>query len=145
MTLEVGATVAGKVIRIVAEGILVSLPEGKTGLIPVTQGEGRSYFSVGEMVMTQITTREENGRFGLTVVSERVSDKTADQFDQEVDRLNHVLKLRNPRLVAHPRTREPLWEEQLEAWVTHVEQGLSHLREHRRRRLNETFDERKEG
>ncbi len=145
MGLEVGTTVAGKVIRIVAEGILVSLPEGKTGLIPLTQGEGQSYFSVGEMVMTQITAREENGRFGLTVVSGRVSDKPTDQFDQEVDRLNHVLKLRNPQLAVRPRTRAPLWEEQLEAWVTQVEQGLSHLREHRRRRLNEAFDKGKEG
>ncbi len=139
MTLEVGATVTGKVIKIIAEGVLVSLPDGKTGLIPVTQGTGRSYFSAGEVIITRITTPEAEGRFELALVSAEMSSKPADRFEQEVSRLNHVLKLHSPQAEVRPRTREPLWEEQLEKWITSVDRGLSHLRKHRGKRLNETF------
>lgn len=137
MTLEVGATVTGKVIRIIAEGILVSLPEGETGLIPATQDVGR--FSVGKMIAVEVIAPEKEGRFGLAVVSDHVEVATVDQFEQDVDRLNHVLKLHTPQAEVRPRTREPLWEERLERWITHVSQGLSHLRKHRGKRLNETF------
>ncbi len=143
MTLEVGATVTGKVIRIIAEGVLVSLPGGETGLIPATQDAGR--FSVGKMIVTKVITPEKEGRLELAVVSDHVEEDIVDQFEQDVDRLNHVLKLHTPQAEVRPRTREPLWEEQLERWITHVGQGLSHLRKHRGKRLNETFYKGKEG
>lgn len=137
MALEIGSTVSGKVIRISAEGAFVSLPEGNTGFIPAAPNGAA--FSVGEIVIGRIVTRSEEG-FELTVISARV-ETAVDPFEKEFHRLNHVLQTHAPQPAVSRGEREPLLEEQLEGWIKDVEAGLSRLRKHRGKRLNETFDE----
>ncbi len=137
MALEIGSTVSGKVIRISAEGAFVALPEGNTGLIPAAQNGAA--FSVGETIIARIVTRGEGG-FELAVISARV-EMSADPFEKEFHRLNHVLQTRTPQPEVPRREREPLLEERLEEWIKDVEVGLSRLRKNRGKRLNETFDE----
>ncbi|MCK4393875.1 S1 RNA-binding domain-containing protein, partial [Candidatus Bipolaricaulota bacterium] len=36
MQLEVGATLSGEVVKVSPDGVLVSLPEGQIGLVPVS-------------------------------------------------------------------------------------------------------------
>ena len=140
MTLEIGSTVSGKVIRIAAEGVFVSLPEGNTGFIPASQGGDRSLLSVGKTVVARIVTQEE-GHFELAIVSERMEARSADPFEKEFHRLNHVLNAHTPQAATFRGEREPLWEERLEAWIKDAETGLVRLRKHREKRLNQGFDE----
>lgn len=138
MAIQIGATVSGKVIRISAEGTFVSLPEGKTGLIPAPH-EG-AVFSVGETIVARVvTTGEGEGVVELAFVSARVAG-TADPFEKEFNRLNHVLQSCAPRSISPPSSQEPLLEERLKAWVKEAEAGLSRLRKHRGKRLSETIE-----
>lgn len=141
MTLEIGSTVSGRVIRIAAEGVFVSLPEGNTGFIPASQPGDRS-LSVGKTIVARIVTQVE-GRFELAIVSERIEATTVDPFEKEFHRLNHVLNSHAPQAATIRREREPLWEERLETWIKDVETGLVRLRKHRGRRLNQGFDEKR--
>ncbi len=138
MSLEIGSTVSGKVIRISAEGIFVALPEGNTGFIPASQCS-ETTFSVGELVLAQVVTQGED-RFELSIISARV-EASVDPFEKEFHRLNNVLHTHTPQPTVPRKEREPMLEEQLEAWIKEVEAGLARLRKHRGKRLNETFDE----
>ena len=139
MSLEIGSTVSGKVIKISAEGVLVSLPEGNTGLIPASQCTATA-FTVGELVLARIITQGKEDRFELSIISARV-EASVDPFEKEFHRLNNVLNTHTPQPTVPRREREPMLEERLEAWIKEVETGLARLRKHRGKRLNETFDE----
>ena len=147
MSLKVGATVSGTIVEVTEEGIVVSLPEGGGGLIPsplsLPVDRLKSEFCPGGTVLVSVVSQGEGGWATLTLVTPQESDG-AHGFDQEFHRLNHALtNCSSPQRPAP--SDEPSVEEQIEEWTDQVKQGLSRLRKHRGRRLNEEFYSAKNG
>jgi len=150
MSLEIGATVSGKIVDIHPEGVTVSLPDDQIGLVPVCKSLPtetlKVRFHIGEQVAVRIVGRKEDGRFSLSILSPKEAGPT-DAFDQEFHRLNHVLRSRPPKKLTLEHTqREPTVEESIKEWTNQAEQSVNRLHRHRAKRLRETFyDDESEG
>lgn len=73
MALEIGAIVEGKVSGITGFGAFIDLPEGKTGLVHISE-VARNYvkdindhLSIGQVVKVKILTMEPNGKISLSI------------------------------------------------------------------------------
>ena len=148
MALEIGSSVPGEVTAVVAEGLLIALPEGRVGLIALSavasvSRDGQS-LHVGERLTVRILGAGGDGRFELSALPSE--ERPADAFDREFHRLKSVLKSRSSKLVPARGGHERLPEEDIEKWLAQAELGLAGLREHRAARLAEAFyDEEEEG
>lgn len=73
MELEVGSVVQGKVTGITKFGAFVSLPEGKSGLVHISEiayayvSEVSEHLSVGQEVTVKIIGVDESGRINLSI------------------------------------------------------------------------------
>ncbi len=140
MPFEIGATVSGKVIEVNAQGLLVALPDGQTGLLPkgasLTLEAMQLRFIPGREMSFRVVAIAAGGPFTLGLPIAEGEAETP--FDQEFHRLNHALTSRSvsPRDVRQDR---PTVEQEMEAWVAQVSEGLARLRKHRGTRLNEEF------
>ena len=147
MAFKVGAIVSGTIVEVTEEGIVVSLPEGGGGLIPSPSSlpvdRLKSEFCPGGTVVVSIVSQDEGDWATLAFATPQESNG-AHVFDQEFHRLNHALtNCSSPQRPAP--SDEPSVEEQIEEWTDQVKQGLSRLRKHRGRRLNEEFYSAKNG
>jgi len=147
MSFKVGAIVSGTIVEVTEEGIVVSLPDGGGGLIPpslsLSVDRLKSEFCPGGTVLVSIVSQGEGGWATLAFATPQESDGT-HAFDQEFHRLNHALtNCSSPQRPA--LSDEPSVEEQIEEWTDQVKEGLSRLRKHRGRRLNEEFYNPKNG
>ncbi len=143
MSLEIGATVSGKIVDIPPEGVIVSLPDNQIGLVPVCESLPaealKNRFHIGEQVTVRIIGRKEDGRFNLSVLPPKEAGPT-DAFDQEFHRLNHALRSRPPKKLTLEHTqREPTVEESIKEWTSQADQAITRLHRHRTKRLRETF------
>jgi predicted RNA-binding protein with RPS1 domain len=147
MSLKVGAIVSGTIVEVTEEGIVVSLPEGGGGLIPSSASSSieriKSEFCPGGTVLVSIVSQGEGGWAMLAFAPPREGDG-AHVFDQEFHRLNHALTNCSSPQRPVP-SDEASVEEQIEEWTGQVKKGLSRLRKHRGRRLNEEFYSAKNG
>ena len=147
MAFEIGSHVSGEVTAIGAEGVVVSLGEGRTGLASASTGaasrEGAA-LRVGERVTVRVLGDGPDGRLEVQILPHE--ERPADAFDREFHRLKSVLKGRSSKLASARASRERLEEEEVEKWVAQAEAGLARLRDHRGQRLAEAFyDEEGEG
>ena len=138
VSVELGATVSGKVTRVNKTEIAVAMPDGDTGIIRTQQysGQGkltRKQFCVGEQVTARITACDQIGRYILTPLLPEVNHH-ADEFERNFCKLNHIL-YHSSRPATHAGER-PL-EERLRTWDKQVETALANLCKHRNKRLNE--------
>jgi len=73
MALEIGAIVEGKVSGITGFGAFIDLPEGKTGLVHISEvarnyvKDIRDHLSVGQVVRVKVLTMEPNGKISLSI------------------------------------------------------------------------------
>ena len=136
MAAEIGRAVSGEVLSVSPEGVLIALPDGATGLIPVSEasptGIGSARFRVGERVRVRLLGQGDDGRFDLSLLPQELEH--SDAFDQEFHRLNHVLRARSPQPGAQRAPRERTQEEEIKHWLKRVETGFARLRKHRAER-----------
>jgi len=149
MTLEIGATVSGEIFDVRPEGVIVSLPEGQVGLVAACESLPsetlKDRFHTGERVTVRIVERKEDGRFNLSILPQQESG-SADRFDRDFHRLNHVLSKRPTKLTSEHVQRDPMSEEHIKEWVSQTEKAIGRLHRHRAKRLSETFhDDESEG
>lgn len=149
MTLETGATVSGEIVDIRPEGVIVSLPEGQSGLVAACESLPsetlKDRFHTGERVTVRIVEKEEDGRFNLAILPPQ-EGRSVDRFDRDFHRLNHVLSRRPTKLTSEQVRRNPMSEERIKEWISQAEQAIGHLHRHRAKRLSETFhDDKSEG
>ncbi|MEA1870877.1 MAG: hypothetical protein U9N00_01610 [Candidatus Bipolaricaulota bacterium] len=146
MALKVGVIVSGTIVEVTEEGIVVSLPEGG-GLIPPPSSlpvdRLKSEFCPGGTVVVSIVSLGEGGWATLAFATPQESDG-AHVFDQEFHRLNHALTNCSSPQRTEP-SDEPSVEARIEEWTDQVKKGLSRMRKHRGRRLNEEFYSAKNG
>jgi predicted RNA-binding protein with RPS1 domain len=140
MPFEIGETVPGRIIEINAQGLLVALPEGRTGVLPsrapLTLEAMQLRFPPGKQLTVRVIAIETDGPLTLDLPPGETDAETP--FDQEFHRLNHALTSTSvsPRL---SRKARPAVEEEIEAWVGAAGQTLARLRKHRGERLSEQF------
>ncbi|MGM9550685.1 MAG: S1 RNA-binding domain-containing protein [Clostridia bacterium] len=73
MSLEVGSIVEGKISGITGFGAFVDLPEGKTGLVHISEvarnyvKDIKEHLSVGQVVKVKVLTVEPNGKISLSI------------------------------------------------------------------------------
>ncbi len=73
MALEIGAIVEGKVSGITGFGAFIDLPEGKTGLVHISEvarnyvKDIKDHLSIGQVVKVKILTMEPNGKISLSI------------------------------------------------------------------------------
>lgn len=73
MNLEVGAIVEGKVSGITGFGAFVDLPEGKTGLVHISEvarnyvKDIKEHLTVGQVVKVKVLTMEPGGKISLSI------------------------------------------------------------------------------
>ena len=73
MGLEIGAVVEGKVTGITKFGAFVALPEGKSGLVHISEvansyvNDVNDYLSVGQTVKVRVISINEAGKINLSV------------------------------------------------------------------------------
>ncbi len=73
MELTVGSILEGKVTGITKFGAFVSLPEGRSGLVHISEiaytyvSEVSDYLSVGQEVRVKVVSVDENGRINLSI------------------------------------------------------------------------------
>lgn len=73
MALEVGTVVEGKVSGITGFGAFIDLPEGKTGLVHISEvahnyvKDIKEHLSVGQVVRVKVLTMEPNGKISLSI------------------------------------------------------------------------------
>lgn len=73
MPIEVGALLDGKVTKITEFGAFVALPEGKSGLVHISEistdyvTDIREHLSEGQEVKVRVVKIDENGRLGLSI------------------------------------------------------------------------------
>ncbi|MCD5415816.1 hypothetical protein LR032_01725 [Candidatus Bipolaricaulota bacterium] len=142
MPLEIGATLAGNVVEVTGEGLLVSLDDDTSGLVPTSislpLAAMEARFSPGMSVAIEIVASGENGRYILCCVPTSESEEVSS-FDREFHRLNHVLTHCSVPQQEPVRDSPAVVEEKIEAWIAEVEKGLSQLRKHRGARLSQDF------
>ena len=148
MTLEIGTTVSGEIVDVRPEGVVVSLPEGQSGLVAACESLPsetlKDRFHTGERVTVRIVEKKEDGRFNLSVLPLQES-KPDDRFDRDFHRLNHVLNRRPTKLTPEQPQRDPMSEESIKEWISQAEQAIGRLHRHRAKRLSETFHDESEG
>jgi len=137
VSVELGATVSGKVARVNEAEVVVAISDGDTGIIRIPySGQGKptkNQFYVGQQVTARITACDQIGRYILTPLLTGINHH-ADEFERNFHKLNYVLN-HGSRPATHTRER-PL-EERLRTWDEQVETALANLRKHRNKRLNE--------
>ena len=73
MALEIGAIVEGKVSGITNFGAFVDLPEGKTGLVHISEvarnyvKDIKEHLTVGQVVKVKVLTMEPGGKISLSI------------------------------------------------------------------------------
>ena len=73
MGLEIGAVIEGKVTGITKFGAFVALPEGKSGLVHISEvansyvNDVNDYLSVGQTVKVRVISINEAGKINLSV------------------------------------------------------------------------------
>lgn len=123
MALEVGSIVEGSVTRLMEHGALVALPEGKSGLVHISEiaeafvHDVADYLRVGDSVNVKIVNIDDRGRYELSAkqveplkplnpeaVAQRRSRKPSREFEQ---RLSDFMKSSQQRLAELKRSRDP--------------------------------------
>lgn len=81
MALEVGSILEGKVLNIMPFGAFVSLPQGKTGLIHISEvsteyvGDIKDRLSINQMVKVKVVGIDEKGKISLSIKQLMLDEK----------------------------------------------------------------------
>ena len=143
MPLETGKTVIGRIVEVTERGLVVSLSDKDTGIVPASASLSleamMERISSGAEIRVLVGIQDENGSYALSI-EQKVSDADALKFDREFAELNNVLTNHTSHSAAPPPSpSEPSIEERMEEWIARAEEGLARLRKNRGKRLSEEF------
>ena len=125
MELTVGSIVDGKVTGIMKFGAFVSLPEGRSGLVHISEiaytyvSEVSDYLQVGQEVKVKIIGIDENGRINLSI------KKTAEPPARQ--------GRRSPPQSAPSAPRSTSFEDKLKQFMQDSDSKLSGVRQYNER------------
>ena len=137
MELTVGAILEGKVKSITNFGAFISLPEGKTGLVHISEvsntyvSDVRQHLTEGQDVKVMVIGTE-NGKINLSI--KRLEPKPQREnalrsFNPHKDGAPQQRKERTaPTPPPAPKTADQLFEERLKAFMSESDSKLSGIR-----------------
>ena len=131
MELTVGAIVEGKVKSITNFGAFISLPEGKTGLVHISEvanafvSDVRQHLTEGQDVKVMVISTD-GGKINLSI--KRLEAKPQRE---NAPRRDAPSQNRAPRSApTPPKTADQLFEEKLKAFMTESDSKISGIRQY---------------
>lgn len=134
MELTVGAILEGKVKSITNFGAFISLPEGKTGMVHISEvanayvSDIRQHLTEGQDVKVMVIGLE-NGKVNLSI--KRLEPKPQREnggYRRENSAPAQNRPQRAPMQPAAPKTADQLFEEKLKAFMSESDNKLSSMR-----------------
>ena len=126
MELTVGAVLEGKVKTITNFGAFISLPEGKTGMVHISEVSGsyvsdiRQHLTEGQDVKVMVLSAE-NGKVNLSI--KRLEERPQRQATPRPPR-------REPTPPPAPKTADQLFEEKLKQFMSESDSKISSIRQY---------------
>ncbi|MDY2719974.1 MAG: S1 RNA-binding domain-containing protein [Candidatus Faecousia sp.] len=126
MELAVGAILDGTVKSITAFGAFVTLPEGKTGLVHISEvantyvSDIHQFLTVGQQVRVRVISAETGGRISLSI-------KQAQERPQRKERPSR------PAAERPQRTEPQTFEEKLKQFMADSDNKIAGVRQYERK------------
>lgn len=140
MGLEIGAVIEGKVTGITKFGAFVALPEGKSGLVHISEvansyvNDVNDYLSVGQTVKVRVISINETGKINLSV-------KQAQPAPPAPPRRPHVREARSQAPAPHtappaadPPSADKAFEDRLKKFMQESDSRIADNRMYSERR-----------
>ena len=130
MELTVGAILEGKVKSITNFGAFISLPEGKTGMVHISEvanayvSDIRQHLTEGQDVKVMVIGLE-NGKINLSI--KRLAPKPQRETSRP-SRPQNQSRPTAPTPTPAPKTADQLFEEKLKAFMSESDNKLSSIR-----------------
>lgn len=127
MELAVGAILDGTVKSITAFGAFVTLPEGKTGLVHISEvantyvSDIHQFLTVGQQVRVRVIAMEQGGRISLSI-------KQAQERPQRQERPARTAGTGRPQ-----RTEPQTFEEKLKQFMADSDNKIAGVRQYERK------------
>ena len=133
MAVEVGQIVQGRVVRMLAYGVLVRLDDGTTGLVHISEIDQNyvrdvaDYFALDDMVNVKVLKAEDRGKIELSVKQARGEGEPIVKVRAPQPEENHDAP---PRAEAGPSRRESRasFEEKMGEFMRSSSERLSDLK-----------------
>ena len=143
MELTVGAVLEGKVKSITNFGAFISLPEGKTGMVHISEvanayvSDIRQHLTEGQDVKVMVIGNE-NGKINLSIKRleprpQRPQGGRTDTYRTGAPRQGGMNQNRAPRTPvqpAAPKTADQLFEEKLKAFMSESDSKISSIKQY---------------
>jgi len=123
MSIEVGSKLQGKVTGITNFGAFVELPNGKTGLVHISEiannyvKDIHEHLKVGEQVIVKVIQVENNGKIGLSI------KKAQDRPD-----VSHAFRRAGKSFAGNSAAEKISFEDKLSRFLKDSEERLSTLK-----------------
>ena len=134
MELTVGAILEGKVKTITNFGAFVALPEGKTGMVHISEVAGtyvsdiRQHLTEGQDVKVMVIGTD-NGKINLSIKRLEAKPQQSNLRPRESSR---PARPAAPTPPPAPKTADQLFEEKLKQFMTESDSKISSLRQEHR-------------
>ena len=134
MELTVGAIVEGKVKSITNFGAFISLPEGKTGLVHISEvanafvSDVRQHLTEGQDVKVMVISTD-NGKVNLSIKRLESKPQRENAPRREAPQQNRAPRSA-PTAPPAPKTADQLFEEKLKAFMTESDSKISGIRQY---------------
>ena len=134
MELTAGAILEGKVKSITAFGAFISLPEGKTGLVHISEvantyvSDIRQHLTEGQDVKVMVLSNE-GGKLNLSIKrleAKPPRENAAPRREAPQNRAPHTAPTPPPA----PKTADQLFEEKLKAFMSESDSKISSCRQY---------------
>ena len=137
MELTVGTILEGKVKTITNFGAFVALPEGKTGMIHISEvanayvSDIRQHLTVGQDVKVQVIGLE-NGKVNLSIkrLEARPQQNPRPNFRNNPNTNTERPQRSAPTPPPAPKTADQLFEEKLKAFMSESDSKISGIRQY---------------
>lgn len=132
MELTVGAILEGKVKSITNFGAFISLPEGKTGMVHISEvanayvSDIRQHLTEGQTVKVQVIAVDPSGKVNLSI--KRLEPKQP-QSKPGANR-SRPSRPAAPEQAAAPKTQEQIFEERLKQFMSESDSKISGIRQY---------------
>ena len=139
MQVEVGAVVEGTVTGITKFGAFVSLPDGKSGLVHISEiantyvSDVNEFLKLGDKVKVRVLAVTPDGKINLSI--KRLEPKPARENNRPRNnaaprREGNGRPNRAPAAPAAPKTADQLFEERLKQFMTESDSKISSIRQY---------------
>ena len=134
MELTIGAIVEGKVKSITNFGAFISLPEGKTGLVHISEvanafvSDVRQHLTEGQEVKVMVISTE-NNKLNLSIKRLETRPQRENAPRRDAPQQNRAPRSA-PTPPPAPKTADQLFEEKLKAFMTESDSKISGIRQY---------------